>query len=157
VSNNFIIFGESPRATELFSVRVTGHAFFFHFFLVLSVVKEVEPHQERNVSSGSDEQVGSSGCKKRKSKSRKEHTGEGNLGDHDHRGQRMRTQLIDGNSQSDVTVQDLEELSRPPKRTKTAYFLGHCQNVCQDGAKLQGTTAVAFLVSKFVPPLKSRG
>ena len=31
----------------------------------------------------------------------------------------MRTQMIDGNSQSDVTAQDLEELSRDPKRTKT--------------------------------------
>ncbi len=57
----------------------------------------------------------------------------------------MRTQIIDGNSKSDVTEQDLEELSRPPKRTKTAHLLGHCQKVCQDGAKLQGTTAVAFL------------
>jgi hypothetical protein len=67
----------------------------------------------------------------------------------------MRTQMIDGNSQSDVTAQDLEELSRAPKRKKTE--VGHCQKVCQDGAKLQGTTAVAFLVSKFVPALKSRG
>jgi hypothetical protein len=29
--------------------------------------------------------------------------------------------------------------------------------VCQDGAKLQRTTTVAFFVSKFVPVLKSRG
>jgi hypothetical protein len=29
--------------------------------------------------------------------------------------------------------------------------------VCQDGAKLQGTTAVAFWVSKFVPGLTSHG
>ena len=57
--------------------------------------------------------------KKRKSKSGKEHTGKGNLGDQHHRRQRMRTQMIDGNSQSDVTAQDLEELSRDPKRTKT--------------------------------------
>ena len=69
----------------------------------------------------------------------------------------MRTQMIDGNSQSDVTAEDLEELSRPPKRTKTAHLFGHCQKVCQDGAKLQRTTAVAFFVSKFVPVLKSRG
>ena len=69
----------------------------------------------------------------------------------------MRTQMIDGNSQSDVTPQDLEELSRPPKRTKTAHLIGQCQKVCQDGAKLQRTTAVAFFVSKFVPALKSRG
>ena len=67
----------------------------------------------------------------------------------------MRTQMIDGNSQSDVTAQDLEELSRAPKRRKTE--VGHCQKVCQDGAKLQGTTAVAFWVSKFVPALTSRG
>ena len=67
----------------------------------------------------------------------------------------MRTQIINGDSQSDVTVQDLEELSRAPKRKKTE--VGHCQKVCQDGAKLQGTTAVAFWVSKFVPALKSRG
>ncbi len=67
----------------------------------------------------------------------------------------MRTQMIDGISQSDVTAQDLEELSRAPKRKKTE--VGHCQKVCQDGAKLQGTTAVAFWVSKFVPALKSRG
>ncbi len=69
----------------------------------------------------------------------------------------MRTQMIDGNSQSDVTAQDLGELSRPPNHTKTAHLLGHCQKVCQDGAKLQRTTTVAFFVSKFVPPLKSRG
>ena len=67
----------------------------------------------------------------------------------------MRTQMIDGNSQSDVTAQDLEQLSRAPKRRKTE--VGHCQKVCQDGAKLQGTTAVAFWVSKFVPALMSRG
>ena len=67
----------------------------------------------------------------------------------------MRTQIINGDSQSDVTVQDLEELSRAPKRKKTE--VGHCQKVCQDGAKLQGTTAVAFWLSKFVPALKSRG
>jgi hypothetical protein len=95
--------------------------------------------------------------KKRKSKSGKERTGKGSLGDPDHRRQRMRTQMIDGNSQSDVTAQDLGELSRPPNRTKTAHLLGHCQKVCQDGAKLQRTTAVAFFVSKFVPDLKSRG
>jgi hypothetical protein len=65
--------------------------------------------------------------------------------------------MIDGNSQSDVTPQDLEELSRPHKRTKTTHLLGQCQKVCQDGAKLQRTTAVAFFVSKFVPSLKSRG
>ena len=47
----------------------------------------------------------------------------------------MWTQMIDGNSQSDVTAQDLEELSRDPKRRKTE--VGHCQKVCQDGAKLQ--------------------
>ncbi len=35
--------------------------------------------------------------------------------------------------------------------------VGHCQKVCQDGAKLQKTTAVAFWVSKFVPALTSRG
>ena len=29
--------------------------------------------------------------------------------------------------------------------------------MCQDGAKLQRTTAVAFFLSKFVPALKSRG
>ena len=95
--------------------------------------------------------------KKRKVKSGKERTGKGNLADPDHRRQRMRTQMIDGNSQSDVTAQDLEELSRAPKRRKTE--VGHCQKVCQDGAKLQGpgTTAVAFWVSKFVPALTSRG
>jgi hypothetical protein len=95
--------------------------------------------------------------KKRKVKSGKERTGKGNLADPDHRRQRMRTQMIDGNSQSDVTAEDLEELSRAPKRRKTE--VGHCQKVCQDGAKLQGpgTTAVAFWVSKFVPPPTSRG
>jgi len=95
--------------------------------------------------------------KKRKVKSGKERTGKGNLVDPDHRRQRMRTQMIDGNSQSDVTAEDLEELSRAPKRRKTE--VGHCQKVCQDGAKLQGpgTTAVAFWVSKFVPALTSRG
>jgi hypothetical protein len=65
--------------------------------------------------------------------------------------------MIDGNSQSDVTPEDLEELSRPPKRTKTAHLIGQCQKVCQDGAKLQRTTTVVFFVSKFVPALKSRG
>jgi len=95
--------------------------------------------------------------KKRKVKSGKERTGKGNLVDPDHRRQRMRTQMIDGNSQSDVTAEDLEELSRAPRRRKTE--VGHCQKVCQDGAKLQGpgTTAVAFWVSKFVPALTSRG
>jgi hypothetical protein len=93
--------------------------------------------------------------KKSKVKSGKERTGKGNLGDQQHRRQRIRTQMIDGNSQSDVTVQDLKELSRVPKRKKTE--VGHCQKVCQDGEKLQGTTAVAFWVSKFVPTLKSRG
>ncbi len=77
------------------------------------------------------------------------------IADPEHRRQRIRTQMIDGNSQSDVTAQDLEQLSRAPKRRKTE--VGHCQKVCQDGAKLQGTTDVAFWVSKFVPPLKSRG
>jgi hypothetical protein len=33
--------------------------------------------------------------------------------------------MIDGNSQSDVTAQDLEELSRVPNRRKTE--VGHCQ------------------------------
>jgi hypothetical protein len=95
--------------------------------------------------------------KKRKVKSGKERTGKGNLADPDHRRQRMRTQMIDGNSQSDVTAEDLEELSRAPKRRKAE--VGHCQKVCQDGAKLQGpgTTVVAFWVSKFVPVLTSRG
>jgi hypothetical protein len=51
--------------------------------------------------------------------------------------------------------QDMKELSRVPKRKKTE--VGHCQKVCQYGAKLQGTTSVAFWVSKFVPTLKSRG
>jgi hypothetical protein len=41
----------------------------------------------------------------------------------------MRTQMIDGNSQSDVTPEDLEELSRPPKHTKTAHLFGQCQKV----------------------------
>jgi hypothetical protein len=41
------------------------------------------------------------------------------------------------------------------RRRKTE--VGHCQKVCQDGAKLQGTTVVAFWVSKFVPTLTSRG
>jgi hypothetical protein len=54
-------------------------------------------------------------------------------------------------------VQDLEELSRDPKRTKTVHVVGRCQNVCQRGAKVQGTTAVAFFVSRFVPALQSRG
>ena len=91
--------------------------------------------------------------KKRKVKSGKERTGKGNLADPEHRRQRMRTQMIDGNSQSDETTQDLEELSRAPKRRKTE--VGHCQKVCQDGAKLQGTTVVVFWVSKFVPALTS--
>jgi hypothetical protein len=49
----------------------------------------------------------------------------------------------------------LEELSSDPKYTKTE--VGHCQKVCQDGVKLQGTTTVAFWVTKFVPALKSLG
>ncbi len=95
--------------------------------------------------------------KKRKVKSGKERTGKGYLDEQRMRRQRIRTQMIDGNSQSDVTAQDLEELSKAPKRRKTE--VGHCQKVCQDGAKLQGpgTTAVAFWVSKFVPALTSRG
>jgi hypothetical protein len=92
---------------------------------------------------------------KRKSKSGKEHKGKGNLEDENHMRQRMKTQMIDRNSQSDVTVQELEELSRSPKRTKTVHLLGHRQKVCQEGVKLQGTTGVAFFVSKFVPTLQS--
>jgi hypothetical protein len=42
-------------------------------------------------------------------------------------------------------------------RTKTVHLIGHCQKVCQDGTKLQGTTLVDFFVSKFVPALKSHG
>ena len=91
--------------------------------------------------------------KKRKNKSGKEHTGKGNLGDETHMRQRIKTQMIDENSQSDVTVQELEELSRSPKRTKTVHLLGHCQKVCKEGVTLQGTTVVAF----FVPALQSRG
>ena len=41
------------------------------------------------------------------------------------------------------------------RRRKTE--VGHCQKECQDGAKLQGTTALAFWVSKFVPALTSHG
>ncbi len=70
--------------------------------------------------------------KKRKSKSGKERTGKGNLGDPDHRRQRIRTQMTDGNSEWDVTEQDLEELSRPPKRTKTTHLLGHVPMVTTD-------------------------
>ena len=66
----------------------------------------------------------------------------------------MRTQMIDGNSQSDVTAQDLEELSRSPKHTKTAHLVGHCQKMCQDGAKLQGTTPVSFFCVEICPSSK---
>jgi hypothetical protein len=71
--------------------------------------------------------------------------------------QRMRTQLLDDNSQSDVTVQDLEELSRDPKHSTTVHLVGRCQKVCQQGGEMQGTTDVAFFVSRFVPALQSRG
>ena len=63
---------------------------------------------------------------------------------------------MDGNSQSDVTVEDMGELSRVPKRTKTGHVVGHCQKVCQEGGKVYGTTDVAFFVSRFVQALKSR-
>ena len=65
---------------------------------------------------------------------------------------------MDGNSQSDVTVdsEDMEELSRVPTHTKTGHVVGHCQKVCQEGGKVHGTTVVAFLVSRFVQILKSR-
>ena len=109
-SNYLIIFAESPRDTELFFMRVKRVS--LHYSQVPKVPK------------------------KRKVKSGKEHTGKGNLGDQDHRRQRIRTQMIDGNSQSDVTEEDLEELSRSPKNIKTPHLFGHCQIVCQDGAKL---------------------
>ena len=44
-----------------------------------------------------------------------------------HRFRRIRTQLLDGSSQSDVTVQDVESLSRDPKR--------FCVDLCQ-GSKV---------------------
>jgi hypothetical protein len=69
----------------------------------------------------------------------------------------MRTQMMDGNSQSDVTVQDVEALSRNPKDIKTVHVLGHCQKMCQKRGKLKGTTTVVFFVSTFVRVLKSRG
>ena len=95
--------------------------------------------------------------KKRKCKSGKERTGKGNNKGDKHRRQRIRTQLLDGNSQSDVTVQDVEALSRDPKRIKTVHVLGHCQRMCQEHGKLKGTSDVAFFVSTFVRALKSRG
>ena len=65
----------------------------------------------------------------------------------------MRSQLLDGNSQSDVTVQDVEELSRAPKRTMTAHEVGHCQKLCNERGKVKGPTVVIFFVSTSVGAL----
>ena len=54
-------------------------------------------------------------------------------------------------------MQDVEALSRDPKRIKTVHVLGHCQRMCQERGKLKGTSDVAFFVSTFVRALKSRG
>ncbi len=64
--------------------------------------------EEENYAKSPDGQV-SKVPKKRKVNPGKERTGKGNLGDQKHWRQRIRTQMIDGNSQSDVTVQDLED------------------------------------------------
>ena len=45
------------------------------------------------------------------------------------RGLGIRTQLMEGSSQSDVTVEDVESLSREPKRSKTVHVVGHCQKL----------------------------
>jgi hypothetical protein len=41
---------------------------------------------------------------------------------------RIRTQVLEGSSQSDVTVEDVESLSREPKLSKTVHVVGHCQS-----------------------------
>jgi hypothetical protein len=58
----------------------------------------------------------------------KERTGKGNK---THKGpiRRIRTQVLQGSSQSDVTVEDMESLSREPKRSNTVHVVGHCQKL----------------------------
>jgi hypothetical protein len=86
----------------------------------------------------------------------KERTGKGNK---THKGpiRRIRTQVLQGSSQSDVTVEDVESLSRESKRSKTVHVVGHCQKLCQEHGKLTGTTPVVYFASTFDRTLKLRG
>ena len=94
--------------------------------------------------------------KKRKNKSAKEHTGKGNK---IHKGpiRRIRTQVLEGSSQPDVTVEDVGSLSRDPNHSKTVHVVGHCQKLCQYRGKLTGTTPVVYFSSTFDRALKLRG
>jgi hypothetical protein len=69
----------------------------------------------------------------------------------------IRTQVLEGSSQSDVTVEDVESLSREPKRSKTVHVVGHCQKLCQQLVKLTGTTPVVYFTSTFDRTLMLRG
>ena len=56
----------------------------------------------------------------------------------------MRSQLLDGNSQSDVTVQDVESLSRDPKRSKTVHVVGPLPTNCPDREKTYSELSVSL-------------
>ena len=67
---------------------------------------------------------------RRKSKSGKERTGKGNKNQQKHT-RRTQTQVLEGSSQSDVTVEDVTSLSRESKHSKTVHVVGHCQKLFQ--------------------------
>jgi hypothetical protein len=112
-------------------------------------VKERE--RFRNASSYSAGQVVEEG-----DKSGKERTGKGNKNQQKHT-RRTQTQVLEGSSQSDVTVEDVESLSREPKRSKTVHVVGPCQKLWQQCGELAGTTPVVYVVSVFDRDLKLRG
>jgi hypothetical protein len=47
----------------------------------------------------------------------------GNCKDDKYTRQTKRTQMLDGNSEKDVTVEDMGELSRSPKYTRTVHVV----------------------------------
>jgi hypothetical protein len=65
--------------------------------------------------------------------------------------------VLEGSSQSDVTVEHVGSLSREPKRSKTVHVVGPCQKLCQQRGKLGGTTPVVYFASVFDNTLKLRG
>jgi hypothetical protein len=96
--------------------------------------------------------------KKRQIKSAKRAHGPGK-GNKSHKDplRRIRTQVLEGSSQSDVTVEDVGSLSRDPNHSKTVHVVGHCQKLCQERGKLTGTTPVVYFASTFDRALKLRG
>jgi hypothetical protein len=65
--------------------------------------------------------------------------------------------VLEGSSQSDVTVEHVGSLSREPNRSKTVHVVGPCQKLFQQSGKLGGTTPVVYFASVFDRDLKLRG